>query len=145
MSLKIYFLLYISIIKAHQCFIFILFVDSVIKELQAHHNQQSVEWKKLYKDRNKCYDESHKYMGLIIDGMDLKKHFFHILFVYQNNLKEEIFMQFHLVGCMVFNGHMSPRVYFTNPNIHNDANLTITIIQHVITHWSNILPPVLYL
>ena len=61
------------------------------------------------------------------------------------NLKEENFIQFHLVGCMVFNGQMSPRVYFTAPNIHNDANFTITIIHHVITHWSNNIPWVLYL
>ena len=51
-----------------------------------------------------------------------------------NNLKEENFIQFNLVGCMVFNGQMSPRVYFTTPNIQNDANLTITIIHRVITH-----------
>ena len=55
------------------------------------------------------------------------------------------FIHFHLVGCMVFNGQMSPRIYFTAPNIHNDANFTITIIHHVITHWSNNLPQVLYL
>ena len=46
---------------------------------------------------------------------------------------------------MVFNGKMCPRVYFTTPNIHNDANLTITIIHHVLTHRSGILPQVLYL
>ena len=40
---------------------------------------------------------------------------------------------------------MPPRVYFTAPNIHNDANFTITIIHHVITHWSGNLPQVLYL
>ena len=61
------------------------------------------------------------------------------------NLKEENFIQFHLVGCMVFNGEMIPRVYFTAPNIHNDANLTISIIHHVITHWPGDLPEVLYL
>lgn len=43
------------------------------------------------------------------------------------NLKEENLIQFHLVGCMVYNGQMSLMVYFTDPNIHNDANLTITI------------------
>jgi len=46
---------------------------------------------------------------------------------------------------MVFNGKMLPRVYFTAPNIHNDANLTITIIHDVISHWSGNLPEVLYL
>ena len=84
-------------------------------------------------------------MGLIIDGMDQRKtllpHFLHV----PNNLKEENFIQFHLVGCRVFNGKMFPRVYFTTPNIHNDANLTITIIHHVLSHWLGDLPEVLYL
>ena len=42
-SLKTLFSWIISIIKTHKCFIFILFVDSVIKEIQAHRNQQLVE------------------------------------------------------------------------------------------------------
>ena len=56
--------------KSLQCFTFILFVDYVIKEIQAHRNQQLVERKKLYKHRKKCYDDQHQYLGLIIDGMD---------------------------------------------------------------------------
>ena len=74
-----------------------------------------------------------------------RKNFYHILSVHPKNLQEENFIQFHLVGCMVFNGKMCPRVYFTTPNIHNDANLTITIIHHVLTHWSGNIPQVLYL
>ena len=46
---------------------------------------------------------------------------------------------------MVFNGKMLPRVYFTAPNIHNDVNLTITIIHDVLSHWSGNFPEVLYL
>jgi hypothetical protein len=46
-------------------------------------------------------------------------------------------IKFHLVGCMVFNGPMSLRVYFTTPNIQNDADLTIIIIHHILTHWSS--------
>jgi len=46
---------------------------------------------------------------------------------------------------MVFNGKMLPRVYFTAPNIHNDENITITIIHDVISHCFGILPEVLYL
>ena len=85
-------------------------------------------------------------MGLIIDGMDQTKktllpHFVHV----PKNLKEEKFMQFHLVGCKVFNGQMCPRDYFTTLNIQYDANFTITIIHHVITHWSDNIPRVLYL
>jgi hypothetical protein len=56
------------------------------------------------------------------------------------NLQEENFIQFHLVGCMVFNGKMCPGFYFTTPNIHNDANLTNIIIHHVLTHWYDNLP-----
>jgi len=77
--------------------------------------------------------------------MDQKKtllpHFVHT----PKHLQEEYFIQFHLVGCMVFNGKMLPRVYFTAPNIHNELNLTITIIHDVISHWSSNLPDVLYL
>ena len=36
-------------------------------------------------------------------------------------------------------------MYFTASNIHNDANLTITIIHDVISHWSGNLLEVLYL
>jgi hypothetical protein len=72
------------------------------------------------------------------------KHFYHIFFVYPKIYKKRI-AQFHLVGCMVFNGKMCPRVYFTDPNIHNDANLTITVTHHVLTHWCGNIPQVLYL
>jgi hypothetical protein len=37
------------------------------------------------------------------------------------------------------------RVYFTAPNIYNDANMTITIIHYMLTHWSDNLSQVLYL
>ena len=46
---------------------------------------------------------------------------------------------------MVFNRQIPPRIYFTAPNIHNDENLTITIIHHVINHWYGYIPRVLYL
>ena len=99
----------------------------------------------MYKHRKKCYDNPNKYLGLIIDGMDQKKTLLPHFVRTPKNLQEENFIQFHLVGCMVFNGKMLPRVYFTAPNIHNDANLTITIIHDVISHWSGNLLEVLYL
>jgi hypothetical protein len=74
-----------------------------------------------------------------------RKHFYHIFSVHPKNLHEGNSIQVHLVGCIVFNGKMYPRVYFTVPNIHNDANLTITIIHHVLSHWPGNLPQVLYL
>ena len=47
--------------------------NSIVKALQEHRNQQSIERKKLYKHRNKCYDAPNKYLGMIIDGMDQNK------------------------------------------------------------------------
>eukprot|EP01018_Ginkgo_biloba_P024744 Gb_03948 [translate_table: standard] len=83
--------------------------DLVTSALQEHREQQACERQKLYKHRKKCYDSPHKYMGLIIDGMDQKKtvlpHFAHI----PKNMKEENFIQMHLVGCLVFNGHIIPK------------------------------------
>ena len=75
-------------------------------------------------------------MAWIIKKHTLLPHFVRV----PQNLKEDNFIQFHLLGYMVFNGHMSPRVYFTTPNIHNDANFTFTIIHHVITHLSGNMP-----
>ena len=122
-----------------------LCVDSIVKALQEHREQQTSERKKFYKNRNKCYDNSNKYFGLIIDVMDQKKTLLPHFFRTPKNLKEENFIQFHLVGYMVFNGKMSPRFYFTSPNIHNDGNLTITIIHDVLSHWGGNLPEILYL
>jgi len=84
-------------------------------------------------------------MGMIIDGVDQKKTLLPHFVRTPKNLKEYNFIQFQLVGCMVFNRTICPRVYFTYPNIHNDANLTFTIIYHVINHLYGNLPQVLYL
>jgi hypothetical protein len=77
---------------------------------------------------------------MIIDDIDQNKtllpHFIHT----PKHLQEDNFIQFLLVGCMVFNGKMCPRAFFTAPNIHNDENMTITIIYHVLTHWSGNIP-----
>jgi len=53
-----------------QYFHFMSCVDSIVKALQEHRNQQSSERKKLYKHWKKCYDTPNKYLGMIIDGMD---------------------------------------------------------------------------
>jgi hypothetical protein len=69
-------------------------VDSIVKALQEHQNQQSSEREKLYKHRKKCYDAPNKYLGMIIDGMDQKKtllpHFVHT----PKNLQEENLFSF---------------------------------------------------
>jgi hypothetical protein len=97
-------------LRKHIINIFILCPEySIVKTLQEDRNQQSSERKKLYKHQNKCYDAPKKYLGMIIDGMEQKKtllpHFVHTPKKLQEN-----FIQFHLVGCMVFNGKMCPRV-----------------------------------
>jgi hypothetical protein len=129
----------------YQYFHFMLCAYYIVKALQEHHNQQSSERKKLYKHTKKCYDNPNKYLGLIIDDMDQKKKLLPHFVSTSKNLQKENFIQFHLVGCMVFNEKCVPRVYFTTPNIHNDVNLTITIIHHVLTHWSGNLTQVPYL
>jgi hypothetical protein len=50
------------------------------------------------------------------------------------NSKEENFIKFHLASYIVYNGQMALGVHFTTPNIHNDANTTITTIHHVFTY-----------
>ena len=115
-------------------FHFMSCADFIVKALQEHQNQQSSETQKLYKHRKKCYHTPNKYLGMIIDGMDQKKKLLPHFFRTPKNLQEDNFILFHLVGCMVFNGKMCPRVYFRAPNIHNDANLTITIIHQALTH-----------
>ena len=99
----------------------------------------------MYKHRKKCYDNPNKYLGLIIYGMDQNKTVLPHFSCTPKKLQEEYFIQFHLVGCMVFNEKMFPRVYFIAPNIHIDENMTITIIHDMVTHWYGILPEVLYL
>ena len=37
-----------------------------------------------------------------------------------------------------------PSVFITYPNIQNDPNLTVTVMQRVLQTWQGILPPVLY-
>ena len=53
-----------------QYFHFMSCVDSIVKSLQEHQNQQSNERHKLYKHQKKCYDVPNKYLGMIIDDMD---------------------------------------------------------------------------
>jgi hypothetical protein len=118
----------------YQNFHFMSCAGSIVKAIHEHRNQQSSETKNLCKHQKKCYGASNKYLDMIIDVMDWKKTLLPHFVRTPKNLQEENFIQFHLVGCMVFNGKMFPRVYFIAPNIHNDANLTITIIHHVLTH-----------
>ena len=51
----------------------------------------------------------------------------------------------HLVGCLSYNGTVKPHVFITYPNVHNDPNLTVTMIQRVLMNWGHLLPPILYI
>ena len=68
-----------------------LCVDSIVKALQEHHAQQTSERKKLYKHRKKWYDNTNKYLGLIIAGMDQKKTLLPHFVRTPKNLQEENF------------------------------------------------------
>ncbi len=46
---------------------------------------------------------------------------------------------------MIFNEKLSSKVFMNYPNIHNDANLTIHVLQHILNTWEGTLPPILYL
>ena len=84
-------------------------------------------------------------MGLCIDGMDQKKtelpHFTNV----PKNMDAKYFIAVHVVGCLVFNHRLRAKVYLNYPNVHNDSNLTIHVIQDVLNEWEGDLPPVLYL
>lgn len=113
--------------------------------LNEHRKAQGVEREKLAKHRSKCYKNPEKYLGICIDGMDQKKtelpHFIRC----PKNMDEKYFIAVHVVGCLVFNKKLTSNVFLNYPNIHNDSNLTIHVIQHVLNTWEGALPPVLYL
>ncbi len=112
--------------------------------LNDHRKAQGVERLKLAKHREKCYRSPEKYLGICIDGMDQKKtelpHFLRC----PKNMDEKYFIPIHVVGCLVINGNLRSRVFLNYPNIHNDSNLTVHVIQHILNTWERPLPPVLY-
>ena len=61
------------------------------------------------------------------------------------DIGDECLVQIHLVGCLLYSKEIKPHVYFTYPNIHNDPNITVTVMQRVLQSWPGILPPVLYM
>ena len=61
------------------------------------------------------------------------------------NMDEKYFIPIHVVGCLVINGTLKSKVFLNYPNLHNDSNLTIHVIQHVLNQWEGPPPPVLYL
>ena len=61
------------------------------------------------------------------------------------DVNDECLVQMHLVGCLAYNGTVKPHVFITYPNVHNDPNLTVTVIQSVLMNWGHPLPPILYI
>lgn len=112
--------------------------------LNEHRRAQGLERVKLAKHREKCYKFPEKYLGICIDGMDQKKtelpHFLRC----PKNMDEKYFIPVHVVGCLVINGHLRSKVFLNYPNLHNDSNLTVHVIQHILNDWKAPLPPVLY-
>src|SRR5450759_3449135 len=87
-------------------------------------------------------------MGIVIDGMDQKKTRLPHCPRTPKSMDESCLLQMHVVGCLVFNKELHSRVFLNYPNLHNDGNLTITILQRVLNEWEEReggLPPVLYL
>ena len=114
------------------------------KALQDHREAQSLERKKSMHHREKSLKKPEQYMCLMIDGMDQKKTCLPHLRRLPKDINDECLVQMHLVGCLAYNGTVKPHVFVTYPNVHNDPNLTVTVIQRVLLNWGNPLPPVLY-
>jgi hypothetical protein len=61
------------------------------------------------------------------------------------DVSDECFVQMHPVGCLLYHNVVKPYVLLTYPNVANDPNLTVTIIERVLQSWIGPLPPVMYL
>ena len=77
--------------------------------------------------------------------MDQKKTYLPYFQRMLKDIGDECLVQIHLVGCLLYSKEIKPHVYFTYPNIHNDPNITVTVMQRVLQSWPGILPPVLYM
>ena len=124
-------------------------IENVQKEnykrlLKEHRDVQAQERMKAMHHREKALKFPSRYMCLMIDGMDQKKtclpHFSRI----PKDIPEECLVQMHLVGCLSYHTEVKPYVFLTYPNVHNDPNLTITIMHKVLQSCIGHLPPVLY-
>ena len=118
--------------------------DCYRRSLTEHRDSQAKERMKAMHHRNKSLKFPGRYMCLMIDGMDQKKtclpHFARL----PKDIGEECLVQMHLVGCLSYHEVVKPWIYLTYPNVHNDPNLTITIIHRVLQSWVGPLPPTLY-
>ena len=124
---------------------FFLFAERGSVLLGTHRNQQSDERTKLEKHRRKCESNPESYLGVIMDGMDQSKTDIPHLTAKPKDADGDLSLRMHLVGCLVYSAKMTFRVFLNYPNVRNDANLSITILQTILSEFGGPLPPVLYL
>ena len=98
--------------------------------LEDHRQAQALERKKSMHHREKSLKKPEQYMCLMIDGMDQKKMCLPDLRQLLKDLNDKCLVQMHLVGCFAYNGIVKPHAFITYPNVHNDPNLTFTMIQN---------------
>ena len=122
-----------------------IYVDRGELSLKLHREQQTQERMKLAKHRQKSKEQGNKYIHITIDGMDQKKTRLPHWPRPPKNVDESSLIQLHLVGCLVTCVQKQAMVFLNYPTLHNDGNLTITIIQHVLKEWDGRLPSILYL
>ena len=63
----------------------------------------------------------------------------------RKDINDECLVKMHLVGCLAYNGIVKTHVFTTYPNVHNDPNLVVIVIQKILMNWGKPLPPVLYI
>jgi hypothetical protein len=66
---------------------------------------------------------------------------------FSKSADESCLLQLHVVGCLIYHGKIFSRVFLNYPNLRNDANLIITILQRIWEEWKNKpcgLPPNFY-
>ena len=113
--------------------------------LQEHRGQQGLEQDKWEKHRKKCEKNPTASLAIIIDGMDQSKTDIPHFVRKPKDANENLFLRIHLVGCLIYSAHMTFRIFLNYPNVRNDANLTITILQTILREFPGPLPPTLYL
>ena len=106
----------------------VLFSDRDEVSLKFHREQQTQERMKLAKYRQKSREKGNKYIHVTIDGMDQKKTQLSHWPRPPKNVDESLLIQLYLIGCLITCGEKYTRIFLNYPILHNDGNLTITIL-----------------
>jgi hypothetical protein len=93
---------------------------------------------KVIKISSKVYGHDDRWNGS-------KENLFATLHSCSKDVDEDTFVQLHLVRYLIYNGAVQPNAFITYPNIHNDPNLTVSMLNKVLHGWGKQLPHVLYL